>query len=81
MSLHRVQMDNITFYLSCIVVVCSKLPVHILRLVLRNTLIMLCIRKVAVDLQKLVEVMSTGVYTGLNPLTFLKPSAFFTYQA
>jgi hypothetical protein len=31
-----------------------------------------CVRKVAVRLQKLLEVMSTNVYTGLNPFNFIR---------
>jgi hypothetical protein len=30
-----------------------------------------CVRKVAVHLQKVLEVMSTRVYTGLNPFNFI----------
>jgi hypothetical protein len=30
------------------------------------------VRKVAVHLQKLLEVMSTSVYTGLNPFNFIR---------
>jgi hypothetical protein len=31
-----------------------------------------CVRKVAVHLQKVLEVMSTSVYTGLNPFNFIR---------
>jgi hypothetical protein len=31
-----------------------------------------CVRKVAVHLQKVVEVMYTSVYTGLNPFNFIR---------
>jgi hypothetical protein len=31
-----------------------------------------CVRKVAVHLQKLLKVMSTSVYTGLNPFNFIR---------
>ena len=31
-----------------------------------------CVRKVAVHLQKVLEVMSTNVYTGLNPFNFIR---------
>jgi hypothetical protein len=33
---------------------------------------MWCVREVAVHLQKLLEVMSTSVYTGLNPFNFIR---------
>jgi hypothetical protein len=32
----------------------------------------ICIRKVAVHLQKLLEVMSTSIYTGLKPFNFTR---------
>jgi hypothetical protein len=31
-----------------------------------------CVRKIAVHLQKALEVMSTSVYTGLNPFKFFR---------
>jgi hypothetical protein len=31
-----------------------------------------CVRKVAVHLQKVLEVMSTSVYTGLNPFNLIR---------
>jgi hypothetical protein len=31
-----------------------------------------CVRKLAVHLQKVLEVMSTSVYTGLNPVNFIR---------
>jgi hypothetical protein len=31
-----------------------------------------CFRKVAVHLQKVLEVMTTSVYTGLNPFNFIR---------
>jgi hypothetical protein len=31
-----------------------------------------CVRKVAVHLQNVLEVMSTSVYTGLNPFNFIR---------
>jgi hypothetical protein len=35
-----------------------------------------CVRKVTMHLQKLLEVMSTSVYTGLNPFNYQKPSVY-----
>jgi hypothetical protein len=32
----------------------------------------ICVRKVAVHLQNVLEVMSTDIYTGLNPFNFIR---------
>ena len=37
-----------------------------------SSMLVHCVRKVAVRLQKLLEVMSTSVYTGLNPFNFIR---------
>jgi hypothetical protein len=37
-----------------------------------NTSLLHCVQKVARHLQKLLEVMSTSVYTGLNPFNFIR---------
>jgi hypothetical protein len=37
-----------------------------------SCVIIQCVRKVAVHLQKVLEVMSTSVYTGLNPFNFIR---------
>jgi hypothetical protein len=39
---------------------------------IRKHFLQICVRKVAVHLQKVVTVMSTSVYTGLNPFNFIR---------
>jgi hypothetical protein len=39
---------------------------------IRKHFLQICVRKVAVHLQKLLEVMSTSVETGLNPFNFIR---------
>jgi hypothetical protein len=38
----------------------------------RKHFLQICVRKVAVHLEKALEVMSTSVYTGLNPFNFIR---------
>jgi len=37
-----------------------------------HNIIIQCVRKVAAHLQKVLEVMSTSIYTGLNPFNFIR---------
>jgi hypothetical protein len=39
---------------------------------IRKHFLQICVRKVAVHLQKVLEVTSTSVYTGLNPFNFIR---------
>jgi hypothetical protein len=39
---------------------------------IRKHFLQICFRKVAVHLQKVLEVMSASVYTGLNPFNFIR---------
>jgi hypothetical protein len=39
---------------------------------MQTTQVAQCVRKVAVHLKKVLEVMSTSVYTGLNPFNFTR---------
>jgi hypothetical protein len=39
---------------------------------IRKHFLQICIRKVAVHLQQVLEVMSTSVYTGLNRFDFIR---------
>jgi hypothetical protein len=40
--------------------------------VIRKNVVQICVRKVAVHLQKVLEVMSTSVCAGLNPFNFIR---------
>jgi hypothetical protein len=39
---------------------------------IRKHFLQICVRQVAVHLQKVLEVMSTSFYTGLNPFNFIR---------
>jgi hypothetical protein len=39
---------------------------------IREHFMQICVRKVAVHLQKVLEVMSMSVYTGLKPFNFIR---------
>jgi hypothetical protein len=48
---------------------------YIIKVSMSHTIIQ-CVRKVAVHLQKGLEVMFTSVYIGLNPFNLLKPTGY-----
>jgi hypothetical protein len=39
---------------------------------IRKHFLQICVRKVAVNLQEVLEELSTSVYTGLNPFDFIR---------
>jgi hypothetical protein len=82
-SYHDCIQPKSTFYSWKMLLVVKKRFVEIFLLIcllIRNLPILIenittevqCVRKVAVHLQKLLEVMSTSVYTGLNPFNFIR---------